>query len=246
MIGPIITFAAFAIASQLSGNTDFNTSKAIASLALISVITSPLSELLYSIPQAYAAVGCFNRIQDFLKTEEADDARLIGKSDTDVSHPDANPPAQESKVRPSIRGSTIIRLHNATIGWQTPIVHNINMTLTQDSKFLALVGPIASGKSTILNAILGEAQLFSGSISLASKDTAFCSQVPWLPVGRVRDQIISDYRFSEKWYSEVIESCALDVDIASLKDGDMTDAGAQGASLSGGQRQRIVSAKTTE
>ena len=44
-------------------------------------------------------------------------------------------------------------------------------------------------------------------------------------------------------YTEVIEACCLDVDLAALCDGDSTLIGDRGVTLSGGQRQRVSLAR---
>lgn len=240
IIGQLITFAAFAIVAKVQGGNGFNTTQAITSLAILSIIMSPLSELLYSVPQCFAALGCFQRIQNFLNEGEIQDDRLVGDTSLHAngSHCDMAP----SETKPVANGP-VIRLQDATIGWESPIVHNVSFSTSDDVRFIALVGPVASGKSTIVSALLGEARIFSGSISLATDDISFCQQTPWLPSGTLQSQIIATESFSKSWYDEVVAACALDTDIAALQHGDQTEVGAQGVSLSGGQRQRVAVAR---
>ncbi|KAH8709433.1 ABC transporter gloK [Beauveria bassiana] len=95
----------------------------------------------------------------------------------------------------------------------------------------------------MINALLGEAQIFNGTVQLATNELAFCQQTLWLPSGTIRGQIIGDDCFSKGWYDEVVRACALEYDIATLQDGDQSEAGVQGVSLSGGQRQRLAIAR---
>ncbi|KAM0745247.1 hypothetical protein ACQRIT_000631 [Beauveria bassiana] len=95
----------------------------------------------------------------------------------------------------------------------------------------------------MINALLGEAQIFSGTVQLATNKLSFCQQTPWLPSGTIRDQIIGDDCFYKEWYDEIVRACALDYAIATLQDGDQSEAGVQGVSLSGGQRQRLAIAR---
>jgi ATP-binding cassette subfamily C (CFTR/MRP) protein 1 len=74
----LATFAAFAIVAKIKGSNSINTSLVITSLAILDLLGNPLSELLYAIPQAYAALGCFQRIQEFLLMEDRSEQRQIG------------------------------------------------------------------------------------------------------------------------------------------------------------------------
>ncbi|KAK8144941.1 hypothetical protein G3M48_005104 [Beauveria asiatica] len=243
IISQLITFAAYAIVSQVQGNDDFNTTKAITSLALLSVIMQPLGQLLYAVPQAFAAIGCFERIQAFLNEKETQDDRVIGQTSVTTENSASGIALQEMQPAPDAETAPVISVQNATIGWESPVVHNVSFSSSPGSRFVALVGPVASGKSTIISALLGEAQIFSGTVQLTTNNLAFCQQTPWLPSGTIRDQIIGDDCFSKEWYDEVVRACALDYDIGTLQDGDHSEAGVQGVSLSGGQRQRLAIAR---
>ncbi|KAM3456042.1 hypothetical protein MY3296_001911 [Beauveria thailandica] len=243
IISQLITFTAYAIVSQVQGNDDFNTTKAITSLALLSVIMQPLGQLLYAVPQAFAAIGCFERIQAFLNEKETQDDRVIGQTSVTTENSASGIALQEMQPAPDAETAPVISVQNATIGWESPVVHNVSFSSSPGSRFVALVGPVASGKSTIISALLGEAQIFSGTVQLTTNNLAFCQQTPWLPSGTIRDQIIGDDCFSKEWYDEVVRACALDYDIGTLQDGDQSEAGVQGVSLSGGQRQRLAIAR---
>ncbi|ATY58924.1 ABC transmembrane type 1 [Cordyceps militaris] len=243
IISQLITFAAYAIVSRVQGHDDFNTTKAITSLALLAIIMQPLGQLLYTVPQAFAAIGCFERIQAFLNEKETQDDRVIGQTSVTTENSASDIALLETQPVPDAETAPVISVQNATIGWESPVVHNVSFSSSMDSRFIALVGPVASGKSTIISALLGEAQIFSGTVQLATNDLAFCQQTPWLPSGTIRDQIIGDDCFSKEWYDEVVGACALDYDIATLQDGDQSEAGVQGVSLSGGQRQRLAIAR---
>ncbi|CEJ83028.1 hypothetical protein VHEMI03060 [[Torrubiella] hemipterigena] len=231
-VAPLITFATYAIANKLQGQDDFTMSKAIASLAILQVIMYPLGSLLNSVPQCFSAVACFQRIQTFLNEKTIQDDRLFGTSTLEKT----------SEVSPAEPTDSII-LHNATIGWSAPVVHDISFKVSRDSSLVAIVGPVACGKSTIINALVGEAHIFSGTVWMASKEVSVCQQSAWLSSGTIREQVIGDYGFSEAWYNEVIRACALHTDLELMSDGDQTDVGAQGVGLSGGQRQRIAIAR---
>ena len=124
-------------------------------------------------------------------------------------------------------------------------------------------GPTGSGKSLLLAAILGEAEVLSGNIRVPrpppvherfdSKATAanwiipsaiaFVSQTPWIENATIKDNILFGLPYDPKRFDEVISACALTKDLAMFEDGDSTEVGAQGISLSGGQKWRLTLAR---
>ncbi|KAK6911072.1 ABC transporter-like, ATP-binding domain, partial [Dillenia turbinata] len=101
---------------------------------------------------------------------------------------------------------------------------------------------VGSGKSSLLNSILGEMHLIQGMIQ-AFGSIAYVPQVPWILSGSVRDNVLFGKDYDPKRYSDVIEACALDVDISLMSGGDMAHIGEKGVNLSGGQRARLALAR---
>nr|CAD7266221.1 unnamed protein product [Timema shepardi] len=102
----------------------------------------------------------------------------------------------------------------------------------------AIIGPVGSGKSSLLQAVLGELPLETGSLQVDS-DISYASQEPWLFVGSVRQNILFGQPYEKKRYQEVVKVCALERDLQLFPYGDKTIVGERGVSLSGGQRARI-------
>lgn len=204
--------------------------QAVTALSILSILMEPLGTVLVVIPQAYAALGCFQRTQDFLATESWDDKRLPECPLEKTTSPDIN--------------SDHVVIQNATVGWRgsSPVIKDMSLRIGRDDHLTVILGPVGCGKSTILKAILGEATIFSGSVWVTSKELAYCDQSPWLSNGSVRENIVSGTDdFDAAWYDTVIRACALQVDLLQLSDGDATNVGSKGVSLSGGQKQRLVS-----
>ncbi|BDA43779.1 probable cystic fibrosis transmembrane conductance regulator [Coccomyxa sp. Obi] len=119
-------------------------------------------------------------------------------------------------------------------------------------QLVGICGEVGSGKSSLLEALLGEilplqrngrggnvlqnGPRLHGSI-------AYCSQVPWIVSGTLRDNILFGKGYEEQRYREVLQACALDADIAQLPAGDMTELGERGINLSGGQKARLALAR---
>ncbi|XP_047105893.1 ATP-binding cassette sub-family C member 4-like isoform X1 [Schistocerca piceifrons] len=102
----------------------------------------------------------------------------------------------------------------------------------------ALVGAVGSGKSSVLQALLGELQPSEGRVSLNGR-VAYASQEPWVFAGTVRNNILLGRPYQHEWYRKVVRACALERDFQLLPRGDGTVVGQKGATLSGGQRARI-------
>ncbi|KAK0158233.1 hypothetical protein PV328_009265 [Microctonus aethiopoides] len=137
--------------------------------------------------------------------------------------------------------NSAIKIKEVSASWITNSIsntlHNINITINPGELY-ALVGPVGSGKSSLLQLILSELQVNHGHIAVNGK-ISYASQEPWLFAGSVRNNILFGQPYDEKRYREVTRVCALLKDFIQLPQGDKTLVGEQGASLSGGQRARI-------
>lgn len=72
---------------------------------------------------------------------------------------------------------------------------------------------------------------------------AYVSQTSWIQSGTIRDNILFGRPMDEGRYEMAIRACALDKDINSFNNGDLTEIGQRGLNLSGGQKQRIQLAR---
>ncbi|EXJ90486.1 hypothetical protein A1O1_03589 [Capronia coronata CBS 617.96] len=107
---------------------------------------------------------------------------------------------------------------------------------------LTLLSIHRSGKSTLLQNLLsresGDMEDLAIDISSFSS-ISYVPQRPWLHSGTIRDNIIFNSPWMPDRYAETLRVCGLDVDLAIMEDGDMTDVGEGGTGISGGQRQRV-------
>ncbi|KAF3767031.1 P-loop containing nucleoside triphosphate hydrolase protein [Cryphonectria parasitica EP155] len=109
------------------------------------------------------------------------------------------------------------------------------------NKLTAVIGPTGSGKSSLLQAILGEMAL-DGSIRIHGS-LAYVAQDPWIMSGTLRDNIVFMSKLDQARYQEVVRQCCLDDDFRSFPGGDQFVVGEAGNNLSGGQRARIALAR---
>ncbi|KAG4106141.1 P-loop containing nucleoside triphosphate hydrolase protein [Neocallimastix lanati (nom. inval.)] len=116
-------------------------------------------------------------------------------------------------------------------------LNDINIQIKRNS-LTAIVGAVGSGKSSLINSIIGEMKREGGKITLGGT-ISYCSQQAWIQNATVRDNILFGKEYKEELYNKVIELCSLSHDLEIFPDGDMTEIGERGINLSGGQKQRI-------
>ncbi|KAL4559871.1 hypothetical protein LXL04_032017 [Taraxacum kok-saghyz] len=121
------------------------------------------------------------------------------------------------------------------------ILDHVNLSIPKGS-LVAVIGEVGSGKSSLLNTILGEMKLTKGSIH-SNESISYVPQIPWILSGTIRDNIIFGKDYDPRRYSNVLEACALDTDVSLMVGGDMAYIGEKGLNLSGGQRARLALAR---
>ncbi|KAG7207731.1 hypothetical protein KM043_009345 [Ampulex compressa] len=201
------------------------------------------------ITQVAEAVVSIRRLQKFMMYEEVNEPeKVMGQEKKWAS-------AGESEKTEKIElennkneindyydhGGSHIALENATTKWlpydKDDTLHNINIKV-QPGELIAIVGQVGAGKSSLLNVILKELPLLSGSIKV-NGSLAYACQEPWLFAGSVRQNILFGRKMEQLRYDRVVKVCQLKRDFTLLPYGDKTIVGERGISLSGGQRARI-------
>ncbi|XP_022111266.1 multidrug resistance-associated protein 4-like [Acanthaster planci] len=118
-----------------------------------------------------------------------------------------------------------------------PSLSNVSFDVCKGD-LLAVVGPVGSGKSSLLMALLKELPTVSGKVNIDGR-LAYASQEPWNFSGTVRQNITFGKEFERTKYARILEACALTKDIKAFPSGDRTIIGERGVTLSGGQRARV-------
>ncbi|WVQ72250.1 hypothetical protein IAR50_001799 [Cryptococcus sp. DSM 104548] len=105
-------------------------------------------------------------------------------------------------------------------------------------KIVAIVGPVGSGKSSILQGLIGEMPRLEGSVTFGGR-LAYCQQSAWIQNATLRDNITFGQPWDEERYWQAVRDACLVPDLEILGDGDLTEIGEKGINLSGGQKQRV-------
>jgi len=168
------------------------------------------------------------RIQDFLLLHEREDQTL----------------GRKTHVKKDAKSESLV-LEKVTAKWNKDenenTLSNINMTL-KPGHLAAIIGPVGSGKSSIIQAVLGELPNSEGKISV-NGSLSYSPQEAWVFGGSIRQNILFGKAFDKELYQKVIECCALVHDINQWEFGDKTLVGERGVALSGGQKARVTLAR---
>ncbi|XP_023165481.2 multidrug resistance-associated protein 1 isoform X10 [Drosophila hydei] len=215
----LVTFATYVLSNEAN---QLSVSKVFVSLSLFDIMKLPLSVmpmLMVDIAETQVSV---QRINKFLNSEELDPDNV--QHDSSKPHP--------------------MSIENGHFSWgdeDEMTLKNINMEVRKHN-LVAIVGTVGSGKSSVIQAFLGEMEKISGTVNTVGK-MAYVPQQAWIQNATVRDNILFGKSYDRKRYNQVIDACALRTDIEILSAGDRTEIGEKGINLSGGQKQRISLAR---
>jgi ATP-binding cassette subfamily C (CFTR/MRP) protein 1 len=108
---------------------------------------------------------------------------------------------------------------------------DINVKIKK-GKLIAVVGPVGSGKSSLLNALLSEMKKISGDMHICGS-IGYSLQQPWIQNGSLRSNILFGNSFDEQKYQRAVEVTALARDLEWLPSGSDTLLGEKGVQISG-------------
>ncbi|XP_008187158.1 probable multidrug resistance-associated protein lethal(2)03659 isoform X2 [Acyrthosiphon pisum] len=215
--------------------------------AFFSVLQQPMTRFFgRGLAQLAELKISLKRIQNFMLLEEKDSkipnlsTSAVKPLTIGVIKSDINTDNLDIKKNPCSNGFGIV-FSNASAKWtdiQTcNTLENINLNIIP-GRLVAIIGPVGSGKSSLLQAVLRELPLSTGKISVCGK-VSYAAQEPWLFAGTVQQNILFGSPMDKERYKQVISVCALKTDFKQFPHGDRTLVGERGVTLSGGQRSRI-------
>ena len=102
-------------------------------------------------------------------------------------------------------------------------------------EFVAVVGSVGAGKSTLINSLLGEGRLLTGAELAYKGQLGVFLQTPFIMNDTLRNNILFGHKSSsidEERYQLAIKVCSLAHDLRTLSAGDQTEIGEKGITLS--------------
>ncbi|PON29457.1 hypothetical protein TGAM01_v201706 [Trichoderma gamsii] len=270
LLSPVLAFGMFQGITAATGQV-LDPTRMFAALSLITLLAQPLFWVFEVVLDLSAAFGAFDRIQSFLVKSTRDEYRMIEVANTDTSTAVIGEEAGLIELQNfrllashSISSNTshnltaAIDVEDATFDCSPDrsILSNVTFTLSS-GQFALVIGPVASGKTTLLKGLLGEVPHSKGKVYMVRGRLSWCEQTPWIMVSNlqfsheeksqaqhiqnqtIRDNILGYSHFDQDLYDQTVKACELEEDFRQLPQGDFTVVGSKGLALSGGQKQRV-------
>ncbi|XP_054158370.1 ATP-binding cassette sub-family C member 2-like [Oppia nitens] len=238
MIAQLATFGTFI---AIEGEDKINAQRIFVSVSLFTLVNNSIVTFPFAFNSISLIYVSLKRIDKFLKLPEHynyvknnDSKQFSVTVDMATFSWIGNENDLQTTTIPNI---TTITTTTTTTNNNTLIDINLDIGY---GMFVAVVGGVGSGKSSLLSALIGDMELIDGSVNIAEGQTmAYVPQQSWILNATLKDNILFNKAYDPIKYSQVVSSCALQPDLRQLSGGDETEIGEKGINLSGGQKQRV-------
>lgn len=217
------TFTVFVLTTDKALTTDI----VFPALTLFNLLTFPLAVLPMVITSIIEATVAVSRLTSYFTADELQENAVL---------------FEEAVTQ---NGDESVRIRDATFTWDKNqdrnVLHNINFS-AHKGELSCVVGRVGAGKSSLLQAVLGDLWKINGEVVVRGR-VAYVAQQSWVMNASVKENIVFGHRWDPDFYNKTVEACALVDDFQTLPDGDQTEVGERGISLSGGQKTRLTLAR---
>ncbi|OQR86838.1 canalicular multispecific organic anion transporter [Achlya hypogyna] len=236
-IGPVISLALCLMVYVGLGHR-LTIPVSFTALAYMNAARTPCTIFSTSVMTVAEAVASCQRVSVFLCADEvevlgieASDAAVVNIAHGDFSWaaPDAPTPTADAGTSVDLAPAPALTLKN------------VNLQL-EPGTLTIVVGPVGSGKSSLMSAILGEIHQVGGTRHV-SGNISYVNQEAWIQHATLKNNILFDSAYDDDYYNAVLAACQLKPDLAMLPEGDATEIGERGINLSGGQKARVSLAR---
>ncbi|XP_065933452.1 ATP-binding cassette sub-family C member 4-like isoform X1 [Magallana gigas] len=200
--------------------------------------------MMYLVEDSKQLASSLKRIQSFLTVE---DMKVFS----------------EGKAKSNKKGGVSVCIRNMTASWHGPLpqnkegvteklldqemseafsLKNIDLEVKK-GELLAVVGPVGSGKTSLLLSLLKELPPETGQVCVQGT-VGYMAQTPWVMSGTFQANVTFGENVEQERYRQVLHACALYKDLELMRLGDQTLVGERGLLLSGGQKARLTLART--
>ncbi|KAG5645383.1 hypothetical protein DXG03_006336 [Asterophora parasitica] len=255
ILASILSFITYA----LSGH-DLNVAIIFSALQLFNIIRTPLIFFPFVLSSLTDALVALRRISAFLLSEELAEPYLLdytrktavsvdgdfawetaGKvdsADADKGGKGGKAKKGEKTHKKGSKGSVLpTRVDPDAVakeekGGEKPFeLRNLKFSVPKGA-FVAIVGRVGSGKSSVLQSLIGEMRRTRGEV-VFSGSVAYVPQTPWIRNTTLRENVVFGQDDEEHRFWDIIRACNLERDLEMLPNGELTEIGEKGINLSG-------------
>ncbi|KAF9912167.1 hypothetical protein EC991_000577 [Linnemannia zychae] len=261
MVVGLITFSVYAtVGGPNLGPGEITPQRIFVAISLFGLLAKPIGLTAGMMNESASALVSTRRIEKFLLAEEisGSNTEIVKQMPEDPNVPVVeikngvfawDPEGHEGESGAEVKKNSMLDSKDiaaaedemATKKDHGPTLSNINLEFKQ-GELAAIVGRVGQGKSSLLNAIIGDMYKHRGSVRVHGR-MAYVPQQAWILNDTVRGNILFGNSFDQVRYDLVLMACGLLPDIEMLPAGDKTEIGERGINLSGGQKQRVSLAR---
>ncbi|KAH9928634.1 ABC transporter [Fomitopsis serialis] len=203
-LASVLSFIVYSLAGH-----SLNAADIFSSLTLFNLLRMPLMFLPLAISSTADAQNAIERLYGVFEAEIVQDTQLqdptlpVAVDVVDASLPGKSPKSNAfSGLKNKKRKKGLPSPSSPTSGAQTPKVvdrifsmSDITLSIPR-GQLCAIVGPVGSGKTSLLQAIIGEMRRTSGRVAF-NGSIAYCPQSAWIQNATVRENICFGRAFDE-------------------------------------------------
>lgn len=210
-----------ALATHALRGQEINAALIFTCVSLFGLIEGPFGDLSHLISRCTNGFVGSGRLIKFLKQETLD--------------------AHQETARTQKAG---VELRNVTAFYEdaeAPVLKNLSLKVLPGES-LAIVGPVGSGKSSLLYTILGELKLKEGKVHFTDDLRPMISYLPqeaYIINSTLEENIVFGEDVTDDEIQQAILLSCLATDLLQMRGGLQTEIGEKGVNLSGGQKQRV-------
>ncbi|KAJ8082867.1 hypothetical protein PM082_008724 [Marasmius tenuissimus] len=230
---------------------------AFTSIAVFNELEFALNTLPETLINTLQSLVSLRRIEKYLKTAEINPVPPLEQQSQTITFQSCTVTWPQDRAQGSVAPSA------ASTPRQRFVLLDLSLKFPEGGLTL-ICGKLGSGKTLLLLALLGEADILAGQLfcprsppnAIASYAQlkpdeewvvkGLCAYVPqsaWLRNASIKENILFNLPYDEARYQKTLEVCALIADMDILEDGDESEIGERGVNLSGGQKARVSLAR---